>query len=254
MLFIQSISGRNFSQVSKQGLGVPIDIPAFDDAAITIMHECAHLLKQHSHMNQTEGLRNETEAEYLALASFEKSIQEGRNLNPESLHARLAFRSLQSLIWNGKRDIERVNDPLEEHEGFFYSMSAALSLADSPLTTPQAQALLKAPIQVNTLTHWLTGDEPDRHYYFSAMTALYLEGHFGQNTLADFYVNHALQACHDYAGEWLDAELMAGYEARLREIVISNIEWDQTNDFFEPENTKHTGLDGQDPDIVSLKR
>lgn len=238
-LFIQSVSGRDFPKISEEGLGVPIEMSAFDDAAITIMHECGHLLKQHSHMDQAEGLRNETEAEGLAIASFAESVNEGRNLNPEALHPRLAFRSLQSIIWNGKRDIEKINDPLENDEGFFHGMSAALSLVDSPLTTPQAEALLKAPIQVNTLTHFLTGDTPDRSQYFSAMAALYSEGHFGQNTLAEVYVAQALQACQDYAGDWLDTELISDFRTKIGQTSLPNVSWDRTDNFFEPQNGRY---------------
>lgn len=241
VLFIQSISGRDFSEISERGLGCAIPMPSFDDAALTIMHECGHLLKNHSHMDQTEALRDETEAEGLAIASFVESVHEGRNLDARSLQPRLAFRSLQSLIWNGKRDIDKINDPLGPDEGFSHGMSAGLNLADSPLTNPQATALLRAPIQVNTLIHQLAGDydTSDRRHYFSAMSALYSEGYFGEDTLAGVYVSQALQACQTYAGEWLDKELIADFRTKLIQTAISKVEWDQTKDLFEPQHGRY---------------
>ena len=235
VLFIQSISGRDFPEISKQGLGVPIEMSAFDDAALTIMHECAHLLKQHSQTDQMEALSTETEAEGLAIASFVQSVNEGRNLDLRSLQPRLAFRSLQSVVWNGKRAIENINDPLGSEEGFSHGMSAGLSLVNSPLTGLQATALLRAPIQVNTLVHWLTNnDEPDRREYFSAMAALYLGGHLGENTLAEVYVGQALQACQNYAGEWLDKDFIENLRAKLVQTDVPNVEWDQIQGLFDP--------------------
>jgi len=178
VLFIESISRRNFAETAQEGLGCSMQTSAFDDAAMTIMHECAHMFKQHSHMSRIEMLQNEAQAEGLMIVSFLESIQERRDLDPRSLQPRLAFRSLQSLIWSEHREIEKINDPLGPDEGFGHGMSAALSLTDSLLTDEQAVALLKAPIQVNTLIDWTAGDgAQERRHYFSAMAALHSGGY-----------------------------------------------------------------------------
>ncbi len=217
-----------------------MEMSAFDDAAMTVMHECGHLLKQHSHMDRAEALRNETEAESLMVDAFVEALHEGRNLDPQSLQTRLAFRSLQSLLWSGQQEIEKINDPLGSDEGFSHAMSAGLSLTDSPLTHEQATALLRAPVQVNALTYWLAGDVvQDRCHYFSALAALHAKGAFGGNTLAAVYVDQALHACRSHKQEWLDEALITNFENQLTQVVLPHIQWDDANDFFQLQQKRH---------------
>lgn len=245
LLMIQSLHTRNFSEVTERSVGCSMQIPAFDDAAMTIMHECGHLLKQHSHITPTQSAQNETEAESLMVKSFVQSINERRNLDPQSLHTRLAFRSLQSLLWNGQRDITQINDPLGSEEGFSHCISAGLHLTDNgKVTHEQTAALLKAPIQINTMVNWLSQNGiHDRRTYFSALSALHSEGHFGENTLAEIYVNQALDVCETQAEEWLDDDLISKFRTKLGEIPPPVALWDHTDKFFKPRQTHYKYVD-----------
>lgn len=246
VIFIQNISRRNFAQTMKKGLGCSIAISACDDAAMTIMHECAHLLKKHSHSHSTDELRNETEAESIMVKSFQNSIYEGHDLNLQSLQPRLAFRSLGSLLWTKKREIEKINDPMGPDEGFGHGMNVGLSLTDSLLTDNQSAALLRAPVQINSLIYSFAGVDPytdtdqrDRRNYFSAMSALHSEGLFGESTLAGVYVDQAIQACQTHAVEWLDEDLIAAFKTKLEDTNLPEVKWDGTDDFFPPEHEQN---------------
>jgi hypothetical protein len=246
VIFIQNISRRNFAQTMKRGLGCSIAISACDDAAMTIMHECAHLLKKHSHRHSIDELRNETEAESLMVKSFENSILEGRDLNPQSLQPRLAFRSLGSLLWTKKREIEKINDPIGTDEGFGHGMNVGLSLTGNLLADNQSAALLRAPVQINSLIYSFAGVDPytdmnvqDRRHYFSALSALHSEGCFGESTLAGVYVDQAIQACQTHAEEWLDEDLIAAFKTKLEQTNLPEVKWDDTDDLFQPQHEQN---------------
>ncbi len=250
ILFIQNIRRRDFAQATQEYMGRAIHISPFDDAAMTIMHECGHILKQHSHDNQTDANANETEAESLMKKIYIEAIDAGYNLNPESLQTRLACRSLESLLFSTHREIGDINNPLGPKEGRWHNLNVGLSLIQDRLTGKQAEALLKAPIQINTLTQWLTDDKPGRSHYFSAMAVLHSSGYLGSNTIAEIYAHQGLEACRTYAPEWIEEQLMVKFTEKLRTMACPNVEWDRTNDFFQPPSTQPTIPDTQDLDAL----
>lgn len=229
MLFIKDITTRDHAHESQQGLGCAIPISAFDDAAMTIMHECAHLKKLHSHMNTVEAFINENEAEKLVELSFNDALNEGYNLNPESLAARQAYRAIQSMIVNNKHINRYLHD-----DGFAHTMSAAGALTDERLNRTQAEALLKTPMHINTVLDQLLDNEQhvSRPHYFSALPVLNEQGHFGNGSLANVYVNLALQACAQYAPEWLNKDLIADFTEKLGSTNLTLHEWASTESLF----------------------